>query len=30
MVLAPNRRKSETVRAKQVVRDKSDKTSDTE
>ena len=30
MVLAPNRRKSEAVRAKQVVRDKSDKTSDTE
>jgi translation initiation factor IF-3 len=29
MVLAPNRRKSEAVRAKQVVRDKSDKTSDT-
>ena len=30
MVLAPNRRKSEAVRAKQVVRDKTDKTSDTE
>ena len=30
MVLAPNRRKSEAVRAKQVARDKSDKTSDTE
>ena len=30
MVLAPNRRKSEAVRAKQVVRDKSDKTSDNE
>ena len=30
MVLAPNRRKSEAVRAKQVVRDKSDKNSDTE
>ena len=30
MVLAPNRRKSEAVRAKQVVRDKADKTSDTE
>lgn len=30
MVLAPNRRKSEAVRAKQVVRDKSDKSSDTE
>lgn len=30
MVLAPNRRKSEAVRAKQVARDKTDKTSDTE
>jgi translation initiation factor IF-3 len=30
MVLAPNRRKSEAVRAKQVVRDKTDKPSDTE
>lgn len=30
MVLAPNRRKSEAVRAKQVARDKADKTSDTE
>ena len=30
MVLAPNRRKSEAVRAKQVVRDKTDKTSETE
>jgi len=30
MVLAPNRRKSEAVRAKQVGRDKADKTSDTE
>lgn len=30
MVLAPNRRKSEAVRAKQVVRDKDDKKSDTE
>ena len=30
MVLAPNRRKSEAVRAKQVARDKSDKSSDTE
>lgn len=30
MVLAPNRRKSEAVRAKQVARDKSDNTSDTE
>ena len=30
MVLAPNRRKSEAVRAKQVVRDKADKSSDTE
>jgi len=30
MVLAPNRRKSEAVRAKQVARDKIDKTSDTE
>ena len=30
MVLAPNRRKSEAVRAKQVVRDKSDKTSASE
>lgn len=30
MVLAPNRRKSEAVRAKQVARDKSDKASDTE
>jgi translation initiation factor IF-3 len=29
MVLAPNRRKSEAVRAKQVTRDKTDKTSDT-
>ena len=30
MVLAPNRRKSEAVRAKQVARDKADKSSDTE
>lgn len=30
MVLAPSRRKSEAVRAKQVARDKTDKTSDTE
>jgi translation initiation factor IF-3 len=30
MVLAPNRRKSEAVRAKQVARNKADKTSDTE
>jgi translation initiation factor IF-3 len=30
MVLAPNRRKSEAVRAKQVARDKDDKKSDTE
>ena len=30
MVLAPNRRKSEAVRAKQVARDKTDKSSDTE
>jgi len=30
MVLAPNRRKSEAVRTKQVVRDKTDKPSDTE
>jgi translation initiation factor IF-3 len=30
MVLAPNRRKSEAVRAKQVARDKTDKPSDTE
>jgi len=30
MVLAPNRRKSEAVRAKQFARDKSDKSSDTE
>ena len=30
MVLAPNRRKSEAVRAKQVARDKSDKSSDIE
>ena len=30
MVLAPNRRKSEAVRAKQVARDKADRTSDTE
>jgi len=30
MVLAPNRRNSEAVRAKQVARDKSDKSSDTE
>jgi translation initiation factor IF-3 len=30
MVLAPNRRKSEAVRAKQVARDKADKTYDTE
>lgn len=30
MVLAPNRRKSEAVRAKQVVRDKTDKPSDTD
>jgi translation initiation factor IF-3 len=30
MVLAPNRRKSEAARAKQVARDKTDKTSDTE
>jgi len=30
MVLAPNRRKSEAVRANQVARDKTDKTSDTE
>ena len=30
MVLAPNRRKSEAVRTKQVVRDKTDKSSDTE
>jgi len=30
MVLAPNRRKSEAVRAKQVARDKANKTSDTE
>ena len=30
MVLAPNRRKSEAVRTKQVTRDKSDKSSDTE
>jgi len=30
MVLAPNRRKSEAVRTKQVARDKSDKSSDTE
>ena len=30
MVLAPNRRKSEAVRAKQVVRDQTDKPSDTE
>ena len=30
MVLAPNRRKSEAVRAKQVTRDKEDKKSDTE
>ena len=30
MVLAPNRRKSEAVRAKQVARDKADKTSDAE
>lgn len=30
MVLAPNRRKSEAVRVKQVARDKSDKSSDTE
>ena len=30
MVLAPNRRKSEAIRAKQVARDKADKTSDTE
>lgn len=30
MVLAPNRRKSEAVRAKQVARDKADKTFDTE
>lgn len=30
MVLAPNRRKSEAVRAKQVARGKSDKSSDTE
>lgn len=30
MVLAPNRRKSEAVRAKQVARGKTDKTSDTE
>lgn len=30
MVLAPNRRKSEAVRVKQVARDKTDKTSDTE
>ena len=30
MVLAPNRRKSEAVRAKQVARDKADKSTDTE
>jgi translation initiation factor IF-3 len=30
MVLAPNRRKSEAIRTKQVVRDKTDKPSDTE
>jgi translation initiation factor IF-3 len=30
MVLAPNRRKSEAVRAKQVARDKTDESSDTE
>ena len=30
MVLAPNRRKSEAARAKQVARDKADKSSDTE